>query len=1537
MTESSKPPSGRRMKVPAPPPPQAPHPAPRHLFRNSVPDGGGTSAMDVKENILRPTVAFQLTLPRGYQVSVTEDGSKALMDLLVDLCGRHHLNPSLHTLELLSPEGHSLGFKANALLGSFDVACVLIKEKVVEERVTRRPAPKVPEKTVRLMVNFHGNQKAVVRVNPLVPLQALIPAVCDKCDFDPAHVLLLKDGISRHELPLDKSLTELGIRELYAHDQSLVLQPKRASAPALNKYADSIYSSTASLGRPQKKGLLNIFQFSKKKSKADTKSSDMDDFDDIAIQNSDSKSNGLSSVSGVTYGEERPGPLEQSQSFADIPTMHAKAESKKRRAPAPPAVPTHRPGTASFKSDQEGPGSEGQRKRKAPPPPPSPSPSPTAQDSDDATTPVVPISSPRSGEIPTPVPRTKTPQSPLFSAASVVIKAAKSSPGETAQEPPPVRNATPPPSTPSPGSPTPSSSTTDSLAVQDSSSELSRSLDDSDVDLDQAGSRCSTSSTASSSVQVQPATKRSSAAAKQPNKEVNSDSNSRSDTESALNLKLDEVENNRHSGMVELPNSLTPQDDMEVEEAAALSWLHSRKTSSSVRKLETTAPEAETLSLDSSSVGSSLPDQADTHSKGATEGGESCIVNSPSDSQITAHDGRLSGHGRSREQGEERVIKEASSDEEKATWGGKDRHDVRGPHPESVNGFNDDSELTVQLHQTLADLAGHAGTISPKDSPDTKSRDSSEVPVSVVDMDVPVTAIDEVLEEYECDLVEHEGKPLTKTESTSSNVPGFSYHFDEERQNKNNNAYTAALSYKKGSGSSKLAEKSSPPQEIKSTGTKKERKVQEIKIKERGIADTTTVKEDTPPLAGKSSSELQKTSRPPVIAADLVKHKTESVQQKKFELPAKIQRSVSPEKVEAMHKVNQISSSCSPLHGKIKHNVSSRFGMKTFTVVPPKPSVTYVTETQPTNTGSNFAIRIDDQGNMMALGVSNLKPGQSQKSQTENSTTVCENAKAFWSSNTRQEHLATQRKGQVDKLKDSTDAFSNAPAVGLEGKLKTSNPEYQKTPPSAVSKPTAMVQAKVGGREDQKQHIKDVSPNRERTEVENTISASNTVQRPSNKPSLPPPLHSDMKQQLNFLKPSRRTSSQYVASALSKYTPRTSTKPSSIPKITDSSESLKTEKAAGFQKSVTQFQSSHASLSNIMENGSSSTVAVQCPKRSTSVPEYISDRQRDSAEVKTNRERFENDAVAKKGLDTADKEKAKKNHSQYNGSPQIQVSSNSNGDYIKHIQPQTLSPARSSAPHSSSRPPIAPKVKAQDQIIGVRNPLKEVKLQSSSTVPDNSETPGSVAGVTVFGPVKKFKPVLCRSVEKETSLHSSLMEAIQTSGGKERLRKISSTTNNEKKVAHTEEINERSALLADLRSQNVSRLKQTKSKAASEVERFRKESSKEEKTVGLSPSPPSLTRSSPGFTSPPPPPPMSAPPPPPPPPPVFSQGKPNPVGHVNAKAPLNPALAREALLEAIRSGSGAEKLRKVSAPKKTVQVNGRLGTIHTTSSTILQH
>lgn len=48
------------------------------------------------------------------------------------------------------------------------------------------------------------------------------------------------------------------------------------------------------------------------------------------------------------------------------------------------------------------------------------------------------------------------------------------------------------------------------------------------------------------------------------------------------------------------------------------------------------------------------------------------------------------------------------------------------------------------------------------------STDSNEVPVSVVDNDVPVTAIDDVLEDYKQDIAENEAKSITGTESFGS-------------------------------------------------------------------------------------------------------------------------------------------------------------------------------------------------------------------------------------------------------------------------------------------------------------------------------------------------------------------------------------------------------------------------------------------------------------------------------------------------------------------------------------------------------------------------------------------------------------------------------------------------------------------------------------------------------------------------------------------------------------------------------------------------
>ncbi|KAG7475024.1 cordon-bleu isoform X2 [Solea senegalensis] len=1470
MTDSAKPPFGRRMKAHAPPPPRAPQPAPRHIFRNT--DGGGTSGMDAKENMLRPTVDFKLTLPQGYQTSVTEDGSKALMDLLVELCSRFHLNPALHTLELLSPEGHSLGFKPNALLGSLNVACVFIKEKVWEDKVVRRPAPKVPEKTVRLLVNYHGSQKAVLRVNPLVPLEALTPVICDKCEFDPSHVLLLKDGISRQKLPLDKSLTELGIKELYVHDKSL----------------DSLYSSTTSLGKSEKKGLLGIFQFSRKKSKKT--SVDMDECDDNVFQNTDTQTNGLSKVSGV------PSTLGQSQSVMNMSRMSPKADIKKRQAPVPPEAPATTTGHG-FEAYQMGLGSESQqRKRKAPAPPPTPSSITPGSDDTSASAPRTPDTT----EISIQALPTRMAESVHASSTIVVMQTVKPVPMKTSTQPnPPTTN-----------SPTSTSSTSDSLAYQDSNSELSHSLDDSDADQDQAGSHCSsvTSSSASGSVQLQPITKSSvyrleeseklRGMAAKSNQEVNSASSSRSETESASSLKLDEAENNRHS---------------------AIAWLHSmRSSAASGHKANTEAPEEETVSLGSSSGSSSLPDQGYAASEGMGE--DSGIISSPTDTQPTSPDGSLSPDGSSRGGGERLLgpVRDNSSDSDEgcATWGSRHRHNGINPQAKSgriTDNYEDDPDLTAQLHQTLADfdadLADHKGVFSVKK---TMSTNSNDVPVSVVDMDVPVTAIDEVLEDYEITKLENEAKSLTRTKSGGNKGPGLCQQPSMELQKKNNSACTAA-------DSRSYADTKQPSQpehlgklQVKmSTRDKEEDKIIETKIKAMGTTDSNGVKEDkrVTKSAVLSNTDMQKHTKSTEIKPDPIKNND----QRKPLLSTAIQRSQRVEEIS----VYQNNSSL----GQITHNVASRFGMKTFTVVPPKP-VVYADTRDAAASRIAGAIKIDDQGNMVKVGITQNRAGGASVLGMNGSeeSPLLGKAKAFWSSGPeRQETAVPLSKGQINKAKENKDGNT----------WKTTNTETTER----KHKPADKI------KEETKEQLKDIHVAKEE-KLESQTSVSKNTQQLSMKPALSSPVLPDLQTDTSFLKPSRRTSSHYVASAINKYTKKTPANPSTTPLNPDSSAPVKTQ-TIGFQRSgrsiqVNPHQSFQSSLSDNKKNDSAYKPHTFGPKRSMSYPEYVSDSQRDFGEDSPDTGGFGHCVGSTNGsFNTLETKTAKNKHSQSSGPTQIHVISNNDREDIKPIRPSGTNPTQNSLPRSSSQQSTASKTGVQtntkDTTKTATHLTRDARPQPSVTVSDSNDISQAA---TVFGPVKKFRPVICKSVEKETSLHSSLMDAIQTGTGKERLKKISTSADTcTKKLSYVDEENERSALLAAIRGQSKSaRLKKTKSEAADELEKFKKE----ESSADPPPSPLFVSSTSPPVLTPPPPPPpapMFAPPPPPP---ILPAGKPRTVAPPSANTAMNPGLAREAMLEAIRSGSAAEKLKKVAVPKKTVQVNGRLGTIQATSSGLPQ-
>nr|XP_030708436.1 cordon-bleu protein-like 1 isoform X9 [Globicephala melas] len=252
-------PAGRKPKAKAPLPPAET----KYLDASSVDDSVESSAfiMEQKENTIDKDIELLVVLPGDIIKSTTVHGSKPMMDLLIFLCAQYHLNPSSHTIDLLSAEKNPIKFKPNTPIGMLEVEKVILKPKILDKK---KPTPIIPEKTVRVVINFKKTQKTIVRVSPHAPLEELAPVICSKCEFDPLHTLLLKDYQSQESLDLTKSLNELGLRELYAMDVS-----RATSVTAFNK---SSFQETCQISQnldlmkdKENKGFFSLFQRSKKK------------------------------------------------------------------------------------------------------------------------------------------------------------------------------------------------------------------------------------------------------------------------------------------------------------------------------------------------------------------------------------------------------------------------------------------------------------------------------------------------------------------------------------------------------------------------------------------------------------------------------------------------------------------------------------------------------------------------------------------------------------------------------------------------------------------------------------------------------------------------------------------------------------------------------------------------------------------------------------------------------------------------------------------------------------------------------------------------------------------------------------------------------------------------------------------------------------------------------------------------------------------------------------------------------------------------
>ncbi|XP_062944320.1 protein cordon-bleu isoform X4 [Cynocephalus volans] len=338
---AAKPPTGRKMKARAPPPPGKPAALSVHGEQNPPRDmalGPQQNLVHMKEGLRDTTVDVTVVLPSGQEKRSVLSGSHAMMDLLVELCLQNHLNPSHHALEIRSSETQQpLSFKPNTLVGTLNVHTVFLKEKVPEEKVKPGP-PKVPEKSVRLVVNYLRTQKAVVRVSPEVPLQNILPVICAKCEVSPEHIVLLRDNIDGEELELSKSLNELGIKELYAWDNR----------------RDTFRKS--SLGDDEtdkeKKKILGFFKVKKR-----------------------SNSKGCLTTPNSPTVHSRSIMLGPSLSLGSISAVSVKSEMKKRRAPPPPGSG---PAVQDKALEKLSLGSQidlQKKKRRAPaPPPPQPPP-----------------------------------------------------------------------------------------------------------------------------------------------------------------------------------------------------------------------------------------------------------------------------------------------------------------------------------------------------------------------------------------------------------------------------------------------------------------------------------------------------------------------------------------------------------------------------------------------------------------------------------------------------------------------------------------------------------------------------------------------------------------------------------------------------------------------------------------------------------------------------------------------------------------------------------------------------------------------------------------------------------------------------------------------------------------------------------------------------------------------------------------------------------------------------------------------------------
>uniref|UniRef100_A0A673KB00 Cordon-bleu protein-like 1 n=1 Tax=Sinocyclocheilus rhinocerous TaxID=307959 RepID=A0A673KB00_9TELE len=379
--------SRRSSKSKAPPPPPVLKGLDAPLLSHKLP-AYPHPAMEQKENLLEQDLTLTVVLPEGVEKTTVVHGSKPMMDLLVMLCAKYHLNPSGHTIELITTNRNHVKFKPSALIGALEAEKILLKPKGMQDKSKKR-GPQMPEATVRLVINYKKTQKTILRVSPRVPLRELLPAICEKCEFDPQTTDLLPNVHSEDTLDLSGSLNDFGLREVYARDTKVIspVSPgspiSPVSLPPSPTHSEIFHHGKEKIQKEKEKRRFSLFRKGSKKQSEQSMTVSAPASPVHRKQRSVSMSS-FSAHSPITY--------DSNTMPSDMP--------KKRRAPLPPnmmsqSMPTdlghqtavHPDGNQNMAPLSRGSSTESSfkksTKRKAPPPPTSSSAAPPDETTQD--------------------------------------------------------------------------------------------------------------------------------------------------------------------------------------------------------------------------------------------------------------------------------------------------------------------------------------------------------------------------------------------------------------------------------------------------------------------------------------------------------------------------------------------------------------------------------------------------------------------------------------------------------------------------------------------------------------------------------------------------------------------------------------------------------------------------------------------------------------------------------------------------------------------------------------------------------------------------------------------------------------------------------------------------------------------------------------------------------------------------------------------------------------------------------------------------